>query len=40
VAERSGYGLIDILFLYLPGGSEEVAETFRKDVQMLQLRFD
>jgi hypothetical protein len=40
MAERSGYGVIDLLFLYLPGGSEELTETCSKDVQMLQLRFD
>jgi len=40
MAEESGCGLIDILFLYLPGGTEEITETCRKDMQMLQLRFD
>ena len=39
-AEGSGCGLIDILFLYLPGGTEEITETCSKDVQILQLRFD
>jgi hypothetical protein len=39
-AEGCGCGLIDILFVYLPGGTEEGTETLSKDVQMFQLRFE
>jgi hypothetical protein len=39
MAEGSGCGLIDMLFVYFPGGTEEGTETFCKDVHMLQLKF-